>query len=559
MKTPDAKDIVVAERNPRARKPGRLNQMTDAVRHISEKKGTAMSQTNENVVQTPTKPGKKVKLGNAIGFALGDFYGGGFGQLAVFLPVFWTKFAGLEIDQTQNIVGIATMVSAFAALVVGALSDNLYRYKFGRKFGRRRFFLIAGIPVLLVTMLMWIPGLPLWLYFVVYALWIIANQMIMTPYSALPTEMTTDFNGRTMLSTTRMLFSGISNAVIPGGAAIILSALGEDHAYSYQVAMLTFMVIFCICLFAAWKSTWEYTPEEAGIDVAAIDAEAKKPFDFGEWLKGVGQLFADFFTTLRISSFRKHVLIYLLGQSFLDIFGQTWLFFVLYDLNKPAAFASALLSLSIIGEPLKPVYGWLFAKLGPRKLFSIDFGGAILGLLGLLFLWKSQGTLDPSIWNVLVYVITIWWLIFRSLTWFIPWNVFPFIPDVDELVTGKNRTGVFVGFQLFLRKLTAGFAASAIGMYLATTGFVKDADTQPVAAQNGIAMVMIGWVIAGLAIAWIISLTLPLSKKTHGILVGEIERLKAGGKKSDVDPEVKKVCEQLTGVKYEKCWPESAE
>lgn len=517
-----------------------------------------MSQVNENAVTQTDKPVRKVKLMNAIGFALGDFYGGGFGQLAVFLPVFWTKFAGLEVDQAQNIVGIATMVAAFAALAVGALSDNLYRYKFGRKFGRRRFFLIAGIPVLLCTSLMWIPGMPLWAYFAAYALWIIANQMIMTPYSALPTEMTTDFNGRTMLSTTRMLFSGISNAVIPLGAAALLAALGEENAYAYQVAMIGFLIIFCLCLFAAWKATWELTPEEAGFDVEAIESEKKQPFNFGEWLKGVGQLFADFLSTLRIKSFRKHVLIYLLGQSFLDIFGQTWMFFVLYDLNKPAAFASALLGLSIIGEPLKPVFGWLFAKLGPRKLFSIDFAGAILGLLGLLFLWKSQATMDPGTWNVLLYVIMIWWLIFRALTWFIPWNVFPFIPDVDELVTGKNRTGVFVGFQLFLRKMTAGFAASAIGIYLASTGFVKDAESQPVAAQNGIATVMVGWVILGLSIAWIISLTFTLDKKTDGILVREIQRLKDGGSKADVDPEVKKVCEKLTGVKYEKCWPEAS-
>lgn len=37
------------------------------------------------------------------------------------------------------------------------------------------------------------------------------------------------------------------------------------------------------------------------------------------------------------------------------------------------------------------------------------------------------------------------------------------------------------------------------------------------------------------------------------------EAFKAGGKKTDVEPETKKIVEQLTGIKYEKCWPQTAE
>lgn len=518
--------------------------------------------------QANAPQGRKITLANAFGFGIGDFYGGGFGQIATYLPVFWVTFAGLAVDQATSIMGIATIVSAFAALIVGSLSDNFYRYKIGRKFGRRRFFLIAGIPVLLVTAIVWIPGLPVWLYFIGYALWIIANQLIMTPYSTLPTEMTTDFNGRTKLSTVRMFISGVTTAVIPLIMTAALTGLGEQHSYAYQISMVGLILAFSIALFVCYKSTWELTPEEAGFDVKKIEEEAKQPFDFGKWLKGIGDVFVDYFSTLRIKSFRKHVLIYLLGQTFMDVFGQTWLFFVIYDWNKTAAFGSLLLSFALVGEPLKPVFGWLFTKLGPRKMYSLNFAGGIIGLLGLFGLWQAQGSLAEGAWTTLAFVVTIWWLIFRAMVWFIPWNVFPFIPDVDEIVTGKNRTGVFSGFKAFTRKLTSGLATTFIGIYLASTGFIKPAKDasgvmqypdQPVAAQNGIAFVCIGWVIIGLLIAWAIALTFKLDKKTDGILLAEIDRLKNGGKKADVDPETKKVVEQLTGVKYEKCWPQSAE
>ncbi|KFI52842.1 Na-galactoside symporter [Bifidobacterium callitrichos DSM 23973] len=241
---------------------------------------------------------------------------------------------------------------------------------------------------------------------------------------------------------------------------------------------------------------------------------------------------------------------------------------MIYDWNKNAAFGSLLLSFALVGEPLKPAFGWLFTKLGPRKMYSLNFAGGIIGLLGLLGLWQAQGSLAEGAWTALAFVVTVWWLIFRAMVWFIPWNVFPFIPDVDEIVTGKNRTGVFSGFKAFTRKLTSGLATTFIGIYLASTGFIKPAKDaagvmqypdQPVAAQNGIAFVCIGWVIIGLLIAWGIALTFKLDKKTDGILLAEIERLKNGGKKADVDPNTKKVVEQLTGVKYEKCWPQAAE
>lgn len=324
-----------------------------------------------------------------------------------------------------------------------------------------------------------------------------------------------------------------------------------------------FIVLFAVFVFIAYKSTWELTPEEAGFDEAALEAEQKEPFNFGKWLKGVADIFIGYFSTLRNKTFRKHIIIYLLGQSFLDIFGQVWLFFVLYNLNKPVAFGSALLGMALIGEPLKPVFGWIFAKLGPRKMFSLNFAGAIIGLLGLWGLWQTAAQNNTAVWNAMLYVVMVWWLIFRAMTWFIPWNVFPLIPDVDMIMAGENRGGLYIGFQQFARKITTGLSAMAWGWYLGANGFVEEAfkagKPQPDQAVNAIGNVLVWWIIAGLAIAWIVSFTMKLDKKTDAVLLKEIDRLKAGGKKADVEPETKKIVEQLTGIKYEKCWPQTAE
>lgn len=48
-----------------------------------------------------------------------------------------------------------------------------------------------------------------------------------------------------------------------------------------------------------------------------------------------------------------------------------------------------------------------------------------------------------------------------------------------------------------------------------------------------------------------------VTPKNHGIIRKELDRLSGGGSKADVDPEVKKVCEKLTGLPYESLYPDA--
>lgn len=50
----------------------------------------------------------------------------------------------------------------------------------------------------------------------------------------------------------------------------------------------------------------------------------------------------------------------------MDIFGQTFVFFVVYDWNHTAAFASLLLGCAAISLPLMPLFGIGMTKLGAR-------------------------------------------------------------------------------------------------------------------------------------------------------------------------------------------------
>ncbi|KAB8287227.1 melibiose carrier protein [Bifidobacterium ramosum] len=108
-------------------------------------------------VSTPAP--RKITLRDAIGFGIGDFYGGGqLTLIATYLSLFWTRFCGMDIATSQTVIGLSAFVSAVAALGFGVLDDNLYRYPIGRRFGRRRLLLLITAPLLLCGVFLWIPG-----------------------------------------------------------------------------------------------------------------------------------------------------------------------------------------------------------------------------------------------------------------------------------------------------------------------------------------------------------------------------------------------------------------
>ena len=41
---------------------------------------------------------------------------------------------------------------------------------------------------------------------------------------------------------------------------------------------------------------------------------------------------------------------------------------------------------------------------------------------------------------------------------YIPWSVYNYMPDVDEIVTGRRREGAFAGVMTFIRKLMQSIA-----------------------------------------------------------------------------------------------------
>ncbi len=478
-------------------------------------------------------PRGKIGIARAIGFGATDLMGGG----AVAIVFFFTTYAGLTATQGASILAIAKIVDAVTSLVMGNLTDQFYRTRLGRRFGRRHFFLLLGIPMIFVFGLLWVTGMSYWYYLVVYLLFEMVVAMILIPWETLPNEMTTDYNERTKLSSARLVISGLATFLATFVPGQLFRLLGENSATPYLVNGFLFATIFAICIFISWGTTWEHFVDERE---AVLLKAGEEKFTLRTALR-------EYLSTLRIKTFRKQLAIYLFSFTSMDTWSAVFVFYIVSVIGSTSSTAANIQSLSFIGMFVTVFCGYLITKIAPRQLWIIAFSIILTTSAG----WWIVSTINPP--NIMVWLIVLGVLyqIGRPMYVFVPWNVFPFIPDIDEVVTGKKRAGVFAAVMTFVRKSTVAIATMIVGILLDASGYVEHQTEQSSSAQHMIVMILSLGVALLILVALATALTFKLNRQTHEVIVEEITRLKAGGSPKDAPEETKRVVHELSGVRYD--------
>lgn len=500
-----------------------------------------------------SRTNKKITIPVSIGYGITDIMGGGaFTVIGAWLLFFYTTFVGLSPVEAASIVAIARIVDAIVSLFMGSITDHFYKTYLGKKFGRRRFFLLIGAPLMLVYALLWVDGMSFAFYLSVYLAFEIIAAIVLIPWETLPSEMTKDFNSRTKLSTCRMFFSASGTFLATFIPGLLISYFGEHDANAYFINGVVFAVLFMVCVFISWKVTWE---RELAPEMLAELNRPKQKTTFSEKTIALGKLFKEYASTLKVRAFRKHLAIYLLSFTAKDIYNTVFVFFSVYCLNVSASLAGTLLSMSIVGLPVTLLAGMAIIKYGPSRLYVFAYSVMMLCLVG--FFMVYQFPTENKV--ILLVILAAVYQIGRCVLEFTPWNVFPFIPDIDEMITRQRREGLFAAVMTFSRKTTVAIATFFVGVLLQLSGFAKGSQVQPEGAVNMIAILLFAGTAGLLILALWQALTFHLNKRTHKIFVDEVERLKANGLKKDVQPETRKIVEDLTGHNYDSLWCEATE
>jgi len=390
------------------------------------------------------------KLKAKICYASGDIYGGGaFMIFSLLFMNFLVLVEGLPVVATTIIIFIGRLWDAVTDPIMGRISDRT-RSKFGR---RRIYFLIGIIPVYLsFVMLFFSFGIPsisakIIYYTISYMFFGTVFSIVMVPYNAILSDMTSDYNERTGFTTIRMIFSGAAallSAVIP---SIIIKSIGHEQngpqqIPGYLVMALIFGAVFGFC----WLIVFWGTKERENLP-------AVEKVSLASWLS----IFSN-------KAYKNFLGIFLPFQIGVDLILALFIFYIDIVVLQYQNYELVVGTLLVCSMLLMIAQGKLAEKKG--KAFPLYIGIPVWILATFAFIWIDSGV---SVITLCILAALI--AVGSSAGNLSTWSMLTDIYDIDEICTGKRREGLYAGMTTFLRKFASGIAVLLMGFGLQAMGF----------------------------------------------------------------------------------------
>lgn len=459
-----------------------------------------------------------------LAYGVGDIYGGGsFLIVGVLFLVFLTNVEGLSGVQAGSIIMIGKAWDAITDPLMGILSDRT-KSKFGR---RRVYFLFGGIPVFLSWIMLWnsfgiSDGVAKFVYYTVaYMFFSTAFTMVMVPYNAILADMTNDYNERSSFTGVRLSFSA-GAAILCGIFPAMITGAFEDQKTGYLVMAVLFGLVFAISWLVVFFGTWENT-KSAGISV----------FTYREWL-----------SVFQNKSFRLYAVIFVTSQMAIDITMALAVYYLGVSLRKDELFVPAMASILIV----QLIFMMLFSKMAQK------YGKRVPGYLAAVIWIVANGvifTLSPKTPELVVVIVTSFIGVGAAGCNLVSWSILPDISDVDELMTGKRREGLYSGMSTFLRKFSGGIAIGSIGVLLDVFQYsddaVKSGMIQPI-TDLGIRLMFCVLPALFLVVTLFALKKYRLGKEEFAIMQTVLNNFRDHGRNAENMEEHLEICEQLTGA-----------
>jgi oligogalacturonide transporter len=483
---------------------------------------------------------RHLRTRNLIAYGVGDLYGGGsFFLISTFAMFYLVNVVGMSPVLAGLIPGLGKIWDAISDPIMGYITDNT-RSRFGR---RRIFFLIAILPVAVSFFLIWLPVrfdtqvYTFLYYFFAYLFFYTVSTMTMVPYSALSAEMTLEFRERNRLSGTRMIFSILASLLAGVLAQPIINAF-DDSGRGHMMVGLIFGLLFAIPWIFVFLGTWE---------LPRTDAEAIRPMSI---VRNFSSIFSN-------RTFRLHIGMYICAYASMDILMSWFKFYVIDYLGRGDIVHLGLGAIVLTELAVLPLYVMLANKKGHGRAYTVGLG-----------IWAAATALmalqHPGSPSYLIILNCVFVGAGMSAGVVIPWTVLPFVTDVDELITTQKRAGTYAGAMTLIRKLIQGaLVLPMLGVLLKMIGYVVPtagqiaAKTQVQQEESTLLLIKALFIITPIALVLLgilFASRFRISPETHEVLMREIERLKTGGRREDVDKKTRQVCEELTGQPYEKLY-----
>lgn len=462
-----------------------------------------------------------------LAYGCGDIYGGGsFLIIGVLILVFLTDVEGLPGTLAGLIIFIGKAWDAITDPFMGILSDRT-RSRLGR---RRVYFLYGSIPVLISWIMLWysfgISGTAgkFIYYTIAYIFFSTAFTIVMIPYNAILAEMTADYDKRSAFTGVRLGFSAAA-AIICAVVPALITGAYSDAKKGYLIMGIIFGIIFAASWIFVYMGTWENKA-----------SSREKGFSLKDWL-----------SVFKNRSYRHYLKIFVASQMAIDITMALAVYFLNVSIRREQLFVptmAAILGVQLIFIGIFSVLAQKYNKKMPALIGAITWMAASL----IIMFFTS---LTPDI--VIIAVCSLIGIGAAGCN-FISWSILPDISDVDELMTGKRREGLYSGVSTFFRKMAGGLAVGGIGPLLDVFRYseqaVKSDKIEPL-TDIGIKLMFCVLPIIFLLLMLFSLRQYKLGKTEYSLLHKLLGIFRDKGTEARIDPELAQNGELLTGAETE--------
>lgn len=459
----------------------------------------------------------KLKLRTKISYGIGGLADNAlFMLIETFLLFYLTTVAGIKPATAGTILAVGCLWEAFCGPISGFLSDHM-ESKYGK---RKPFLMAAAVPTAIVTTLLFtnieMEGAAKVLYYGILTLlfwWCFA--IFFVPYVTWGSDLTEDYNERTVLRSYAYVFNQIGKflgTVMPTVLVAALTGIGLSVATSWSaVGLIVGLFSGAALLICA------LTIKETDNPDFIKDPNATKILT----LSNVKEMFAGYFSIIKLKPIRYIIAASLLYLIVNTIFMSDMIYFYTYNMGMTALEISGItFFMTAIGIALTPFVAKLAEKTDKKMAFII--GLIIAGVVQCIGTWFP---IEAS-WSI--WVMGFFFTIGNTCYWQLMPAMIYDVCEVDELASGKKRSGEVVSLQALSESVSAAAGVQILGIILQLAGFSDTAVTQSALALTWINN-SYSWIPGVLTlIVAVILWRYPINRKNYQRIIEGVEKRRRG-------------------------------
>lgn len=406
--------------------------------------------------------------------------------LYVFLPTFYATELGLSLAAVGAALLGARLWDVATDPVIGALSDRT-----GSRFGRRRPWLVAGLPLLVLSVWMLfrpadgagIGYLATWSA-ALYLGW----TMLALPHSAWGAELSDDYHERARISAAREV-ALVAGTLVAAGLPIAVGLDGQDDPGAVLAALALLLAVGL--------------PVTVGLAVSLVPDSRAATVPPVPWRQAGALLAAN-------RPFVRLIAAYLVNGVANGLPATLFLLFVAHVLAAPEMQGPLLFTYFLCGILGVPVWLALSRRLGKHRAWCVAMIANCL-----IFAWVpllGAGDVGPFLAICVLSGLCL------GADLVLPSAIQADVVDVDTAAGGGRRTGLYFAFWGMATKLALALAVGTAFPLLDLAGFRAGAESNPATALLVLALLYGAAPVAFKIVAVTLMWRFPLDQAAQDVL-----------------------------------------